>query len=167
MQTWAESFYKSRAWRECRDAYAASVGGLCELCLARGLHTAGVIVHHKVHLTPDNIHLIQLLNDRSIIFQGSVVGRDLCTSFLAGLLFAVLVSIYTALTVDLGLQIFQRDFQERCILDQRRDDLQLVGRQDGIQFQQPCIFFADSVLYGHFRTSPFRTHPLRTHGEEN
>ena len=56
MQAFAESFYKSRAWRECRDAYAASVGGLCEPCLARGLHTAGVIVHHKVHLTPDNIH---------------------------------------------------------------------------------------------------------------
>ena len=56
MQAFAESFYKSRAWRECRDAYAASVGGLCEPCIARGLHNAGVIVHHKVHLTPDNIH---------------------------------------------------------------------------------------------------------------
>ncbi len=55
MQSWAKSFYKSRAWRECRDAYAKSVGGLCELCLTRGLYAAGEIVHHKVHLTPDNI----------------------------------------------------------------------------------------------------------------
>jgi 5-methylcytosine-specific restriction endonuclease McrA len=55
MQPWAASFYKSRAWRQCRDGYASSVGGLCERCLSMGLARAGVIVHHKVHLTPDNI----------------------------------------------------------------------------------------------------------------
>lgn len=32
-----------------------SVGGLCECCLKAGIIKAGVIVHHKVHLTPDNI----------------------------------------------------------------------------------------------------------------
>ena len=32
-----------------------SVGGLCERCLKRGLYVSGVIVHHKVHLTPENI----------------------------------------------------------------------------------------------------------------
>lgn len=55
MQEFAKAFYKSRAWQTTRDAYAASVGGLCEDCLARGLYKAGEIVHHKQELTPDNI----------------------------------------------------------------------------------------------------------------
>ena len=45
----------SVAWRKCRKAYIAKAGGLCERCLAKGLYRAGVIVHHKVHLTPENI----------------------------------------------------------------------------------------------------------------
>ena len=56
MKPYAESFYKSVAWKECRAAYAKSVGGLCERCLKRGLYVPGVIVHHKVHVTPDNIN---------------------------------------------------------------------------------------------------------------
>ena len=32
-----------------------SVSGLCERCLARGLYVPGEIVHHKVHITPENI----------------------------------------------------------------------------------------------------------------
>lgn len=55
MQPWAESFYKSVAWRKCRAAYIKSVGGLCERCLKRGIYSSGVIVHHKIHLTPENI----------------------------------------------------------------------------------------------------------------
>lgn len=55
MQPWAEAFYKSGTWRRCRDDYAASVGGLCERCLRRGLAVPGEIVHHKVWLTPDNV----------------------------------------------------------------------------------------------------------------
>ena len=56
MQPWAEAFYKSTAWKRCRDAYAKSVGGLCERCLKRGLYRSGEIVHHRVHLTPANIN---------------------------------------------------------------------------------------------------------------
>lgn len=56
MKEWAREFYLSPAWRACRDAYAASVGGLCERHYARGEYVAGVIVHHKVHLTPANIN---------------------------------------------------------------------------------------------------------------
>ena len=56
MQAWARDFYFSSAWRNCRDSYMRSVGGLCERCLKRGLFVPGVIVHHKTHLTPDNIH---------------------------------------------------------------------------------------------------------------
>lgn len=55
MKEYAERFYKSKAWQACRIAYAKSVGGLCENCLKHGKYNAGVIVHHKVHITPENI----------------------------------------------------------------------------------------------------------------
>ena len=56
VKEFAKGFYKSKAWQRARDGYAASVGGLCEDCLARGIYKAGDIVHHKQELTPDNIH---------------------------------------------------------------------------------------------------------------
>ena len=56
MKEFAESFYKSKAWQQCRSSYSKSVGGLCECCLKRGLVKAGEIVHHKVKLSPDNIN---------------------------------------------------------------------------------------------------------------
>ena len=31
------------------------VGGLCERCYAQGMYVPGVIVHHKIHLTPENV----------------------------------------------------------------------------------------------------------------
>lgn len=55
MQDWAVQLYKSKAWKSCRAAYAQSVGGLCERCLARGVYRPGEIVHHKVWLTRDNV----------------------------------------------------------------------------------------------------------------
>lgn len=52
----AQGFYKSKAWRQCRAAYIkrrrAVDGGLCETCHAM----PGYIVHHKIELTPDNIN---------------------------------------------------------------------------------------------------------------
>lgn len=56
MREFAKAFYKSKAWQRCRDGYAASVGGLCEDCLAKGLYRPGEIVHHMIELTPDNIN---------------------------------------------------------------------------------------------------------------
>lgn len=56
MREFAESFYNSRAWKDCRKAYAKSKGGLCEECLEKGIIRAGVIVHHKTWLTPNNIN---------------------------------------------------------------------------------------------------------------
>ena len=56
MKPYAVAFYKSKAWKDCREAYARSKGGLCERCLKDGKYTAGEIVHHKVNLTPTNIH---------------------------------------------------------------------------------------------------------------
>lgn len=55
MKQYAGILYNRKAWQECRAAYAKSKGGLCERCLARGIYKAGEIVHHKVHLSPDNI----------------------------------------------------------------------------------------------------------------
>lgn len=52
----AKGLYNSKAWQKTRDAYKKSVGGLCEICYAQGIVKAGEIVHHKIHLTPDNIN---------------------------------------------------------------------------------------------------------------
>lgn len=51
MKPWAEHFYKSKAWRDCRDAFFIYKHGICERC---GGH--GEIVHHKEYLTPTNIN---------------------------------------------------------------------------------------------------------------
>ena len=56
MKPYAETFYKGKLWQDCRNAYAKSKGGLCERCLAKGIYKAGEIVHHKVHLGPENIN---------------------------------------------------------------------------------------------------------------
>lgn len=48
-------FYKTQAWKDTRDAYARSVGGLCEECLRSGVYKAGVIVHHKKPLDAQSV----------------------------------------------------------------------------------------------------------------
>ena len=48
-------FYKTAAWKDCREAYGRSVGWLCEDCLARGIYRPGQIVHHMIELDPTNI----------------------------------------------------------------------------------------------------------------
>lgn len=55
MKPYAKTFYKSVAWQTTRDAYAKSVGHLCECCLKNGIYNPGEIVHHKIHLTSENI----------------------------------------------------------------------------------------------------------------
>lgn len=55
MKAYAEQFYKSKAWQKTRASYSKSVGGLCEKCKAKGLIEAGVIVHHKIHISPETI----------------------------------------------------------------------------------------------------------------
>ncbi len=54
-KTWAQSFYRSKAWQECRAAYIESVHGLCERCQTKGILKPGKIVHHTCYLTPGNI----------------------------------------------------------------------------------------------------------------
>ena len=53
---YAKKFYSGIRWRKTREAYAKSVGYLCENCLANGIITPGLIVHHKTFITPDNIN---------------------------------------------------------------------------------------------------------------
>jgi len=59
-EQFANAFYRSRAWRNCRAEFVKSRGGLCERCLARGIVNAGskempLQVHHRQKLTPENI----------------------------------------------------------------------------------------------------------------
>ena len=56
MQKYAERFYKSQGWQQCRDGYLRSVGGLCENCMKSGIYTPAVIVHHKIHINQQNIN---------------------------------------------------------------------------------------------------------------
>lgn len=56
MRDFATTLYKSKRWQETREAYAKSVGYLCERCLARGLIVPGEIVHHKIHVEPWNVN---------------------------------------------------------------------------------------------------------------
>jgi 5-methylcytosine-specific restriction endonuclease McrA len=48
---YAKKFYKSKAWRQCRQAYFDMKHGLCERC-----DETGKIVHHKKYITPENIN---------------------------------------------------------------------------------------------------------------
>ena len=49
------SFYRSKAWQKCREAYAASVGYVCERCADAGVIRAGEIVHHIKHIDAGNV----------------------------------------------------------------------------------------------------------------
>ena len=51
----AQGFYNSTAWKECREAYKRQQRFLCERCLAQGLLVPGEIVHHKIRITPATI----------------------------------------------------------------------------------------------------------------
>lgn len=51
MKDYAKSFYLSAAWRNTRNAILKRDMGLCVRC-----GKPGVIVHHKIHITPENIN---------------------------------------------------------------------------------------------------------------
>ena len=54
-QDFARSFYHSAEWKRCQAEYVKEAGGLCERCKLKGIISAGEIVHHKIHIRPDNI----------------------------------------------------------------------------------------------------------------
>lgn len=50
-QIWAEWFYNSKVWINCRLAFLTSKFFICERCGG-----AATIAHHKIYLTPENIN---------------------------------------------------------------------------------------------------------------
>ena len=52
----ANEFYGSIAWKNCREAYKKYRRGLCELCLEKGIITPAEIVHHKKPITIHNVN---------------------------------------------------------------------------------------------------------------
>ena len=54
--SFAQSFYNSKSWKQCRKSYVASVNGLCERCLENGMVKGGFILHHIEHITPQNMN---------------------------------------------------------------------------------------------------------------
>lgn len=55
-KSFADDFYTSWTWRKCKESYKVSIGGLCERCRAKGIIKPVDEVHHKIHLTPQNIN---------------------------------------------------------------------------------------------------------------
>jgi len=60
-----ERFYTTRAWRKARDAVLTDHGGLCELCLAKGLIVPAVHVHHVKPLTAETVNDPAIALDKS------------------------------------------------------------------------------------------------------
>lgn len=56
MKKYAESFYKSQAWQNCRNTVMKMRGGLCEDCYQEGKITSAEEVHHIVPINPQNIN---------------------------------------------------------------------------------------------------------------
>jgi len=54
MKEYSEWFYKSLAWKNNRAAFLKAKFYMCERCQNR--NGAGRIAHHKIYITPDNIH---------------------------------------------------------------------------------------------------------------
>lgn len=53
-------FYNSKAWKDARRNYKQSVGGLCEVCMSKGIISPAEIVHHKIPLTADNVNNLDI-----------------------------------------------------------------------------------------------------------
>lgn len=49
-------FYHSKTWEKTAKAYKKAIGGLCERCYEKGIIEPGVIVHHKIYLTNENLN---------------------------------------------------------------------------------------------------------------
>ncbi len=56
-------FYNTPAWKNCREAYLRSRSGLCERCAEKGIFKPAEIVHHKIHISPENIQDPNVLLD--------------------------------------------------------------------------------------------------------
>lgn len=52
---WAKSFYDSAKWKKARQLCISRKHGICERC-GKAFASSKMIVHHKIHLTADNIN---------------------------------------------------------------------------------------------------------------
>lgn len=55
MQSWAEAFYKSQAWKSIREIAMQRDAYLCVDCAKTGRIIPAEEVHHIVPLTPENV----------------------------------------------------------------------------------------------------------------
>ena len=51
------AFYKSQAWKNTQRDYMKLANGICERCKAKGIIKPAYFVHHKTHLTADNVKI--------------------------------------------------------------------------------------------------------------
>lgn len=49
------AFYKTVAWKKCRESYLKKAGYLCERCLKEGKIEPAIVVHHKCYITEKNV----------------------------------------------------------------------------------------------------------------
>ena len=62
-----EKFYTTTAWRKARAAVLEEHGGLCQLCLTKGIIEPAVHVHHRIPLTPENLDDPRIALDSAIL----------------------------------------------------------------------------------------------------
>lgn len=76
-RAFAKKFYNSKAWKSCRAAYIAERvaidGGLCETC---GL-VPGLIVHHTVWLTEDNVNDPDIALNHTEAWQENAIAQEM------------------------------------------------------------------------------------------
>lgn len=56
MKEYAEAFYKSTTWQQCRETAIKRDRYLCVDCMKKGFQTPAEEVHHIKPITPENIN---------------------------------------------------------------------------------------------------------------
>jgi 5-methylcytosine-specific restriction protein A len=56
VKPWAEKFYNSDRWRDCRETFLETKLCLCERCSTPAVPVPAKIAHHKIYLTAKNIN---------------------------------------------------------------------------------------------------------------
>ena len=62
-ETWRTeqiAFYSTVAWKNLREYILKERGGLCEMCLKKGIIKAATLVHHIKPITPQNVNDVDI-----------------------------------------------------------------------------------------------------------
>ena len=54
------AFYSTVAWKNLREYVLKERGGLCEMCLKKGIIKAATLVHHIKPVTHQNVHDVEI-----------------------------------------------------------------------------------------------------------